>query len=356
MNPWDVLAFIAGVAIIVIILFDLIASILVPRPVPPGLMLSAFVRRRAWHRWKLLFLSTDPPKRRETVLGFFATVSVIGSLVMWLIGFILGFALLFWPFRDHMHPAITSLFEAGYYAGTSILTIGYGDIVATGVGTRILSLAAGATGLATVAIVLAFLFFLFSSYRQREIFEVMLDARAGSPPSGIALLETHAQLELVDDLPRLFEQAQEWCADVLETHLAYPVLCYFRSAHVGMSWVAALGALLDAETLVISTIERIPVGQATLAQSVGTHLVDDVSNYFGLAGSGGTLVEQQEFVAAWERLAAAGYSLRPVAEAWQTFSQLRSQYASSLNNLARYWAIEPAQWIGDRSPLGPRHD
>jgi predicted Zn-dependent protease with MMP-like domain len=352
----DVMASIVGLAIIVIVLFDVVASMLVPRPVPARLLLSAFLRRRAWGRWKHLFLSTEPPKRREAILGFFATISVIGSLILWLIGFIFGYGLLFWVFRAHMHPVLENLFEASYYAGTSILTIGYGDIVATGVGSRILSLAAGTTGLATVAVVLAFLFSLFSSYRQRENFELVLDARAGSPPSGISLLETHAQLRVVDHLPEFFLRAQTWCADVLETHLAYPVLCYFRSAHVGMSWIAALGAVLDATTLIISTIEDLPAGQATLAQSVATHLVDDVATYFGLSGDGGVLVERQEFMAARERLGGVGYSLRPADESWQSFSQLRSQYASSLNNLARYWAIEPAQWIGDRSLLGARHE
>ena len=350
------LEFVLGIAIIIVMLFDLVASVLVPRPVPGRLLLSAYMRRGAWARWQHWFLSAQPPQRREIILGFFAPLSVVGSLVTWLTGLIFGYGLMIWALRDQMHPVVTTLFEAVYYAGTSVLTIGYGDIVATGTLTRIVSLAAGASGLATVAIVLAFLFSLNNSYRQREVFEIALDARAGAPPSGIALLETHAQLGLVDDLPRFFQGAQSWCADVLETHLAYPVLCYFRSTHVGMSWIAALGAVLDAATLALSTIDRIPTGQATLAHSVGTHLVDDVAHYFGLFGTDSTLVEDQEFVAARERLAAAGYSLRPAAEAWQSFSRLRSQYASSLNNLARYWAIEPAQWIGDRSPLDSRHD
>jgi hypothetical protein len=218
------------------------------------------------------------------------------------------------------------------------------------------SLAAGATGLATVAVVLAFLFSLFNSYRQREIFEVLLDARAGSPPSGLALLETHAQLQLVPDLPNFFKTAQSWCAEVLETHLAYPVLCYFRSTHVDMSWIAALGAVLDAASLVIATVDNVPKGQAQLAHTVGSHLVYDVAHYFGLLGAGSTLVEYNEFVAARQRLAAAGYSLADEAQSWHAFSQLREEYAVSLNNVARNWTITPTQWIGDRSPLELRRD
>ncbi|HXW51845.1 MAG TPA: potassium channel family protein [Candidatus Acidoferrales bacterium] len=346
----------AGTILIVAVLFDLFASVLVPRPVPSRLLLSAAIRRYSWRMWSRLFLATQPPQRREIILGFFAPLSVVVTLAMWLLFFIFGYGLLIWGLRDQMHPVPVNLLEASYYAGTSVLTIGYGDIVATGGAARAVSLAAGATGLATVAVVLAFLFSLFNSYRQREVFAVTLDAKAGSPPSGLALLETYAQLDLVDDLPRFFEQSQDWAADVLETHLAYPVLCYFRSTHVGMSWIAALGAVLDAATLVVSTIERLPTGEATLAHSVGTHLCSDVANYFRLAGPELTLVEEHEFTTACERLAAAGYTVRPAPEAWQSFTRLRSQYAASLNNLARYWTIEPAQWIGDRSPLEARHD
>lgn len=356
MDFGQVLALAAGMAVIVVVLFDLVASMLVPRPVPGRFLLSALVRRIAWTRWKKLSLSMQPPERREIILGFFAPLSVVGSLVTWLIGLVLGYGLIFWALRDQLHPEPANLFVASYYAGTSVLTIGYGDILATGDAARVVSLAAGATGLATVAVVLAFLFSVLNSYREREVFEITLDARAGSPPSGLMLLETHAQLSIVDDLPRFFQDAQTWCADVLETHLAYPVLCYFRSTHIGMSWIAALGAVLDAATLIMSTIERVPRGQATIAHSVGEHLVYDVAHYFDLLGPESTLVEEREFLAARERLAAVGYALRPHAEAWQTFSRLRAQYATSLNNLARHWAIEPAQWIGDRSPLGAHKD
>jgi hypothetical protein len=345
-----------GVVAIGFVLFDVFASVLVPRPVPSRLLVSAYQRRYTWRMWRALFFAVQPPQRREIILGFFAPLSVVVLLISWLVGLIVGYGLIFYGIADQVQPHLTNFWEAAYFSGSSLLTIGYGDIVGTGNAARIVSLAAGATGLATVAVVLAFLFSLFNSYRQRELFEVTLDARAGAPPSGVALLETHAQLDIIDDLPRFFEHAQNWCADVLETHLAYPVLCYFRSTHVGMSWVGALGAMLDAATLVISTVKGVPKGQAQLMHSVGSHLVYDVAHYFRLLGPELTLVEQQEFITARERLGAAGYSLEPEPESWQTFCRLRAEYASSLNNLARHWAITPAQWIGDRSPLEARRD
>ena len=345
-----------GILIIAVVLFDLFASVIVPRPVPSRLLVSAYLRRFTWLAWKRLFSDLQPPRRREIVLGFFAPASVVMLLGTWLVGLIIGFGFVFFGFQTQHKPIPPTLWEASYLAGSAVLNSGYGNALTSSSIVRTVTLAAGVTGLATVAIVLAFLFSLFNSYRQRELFLVVLDARAGAPPSGVALLETHAQLDIVDDLSRFFITAQAWCGDVLETHLAYPVLCYFRSTHVGESWIAGLGAILDAATLVVSTIESVPKGQAQLAHSVGAHLVDDVADYFGLLGTEQSLVERQEFVTARERLAAAGYTLGDEAQTWEAFRRLRATYASSLNNLARYWVIDPAQWIGDRSPLGTRRD
>lgn len=244
---------------------------------------------------------------------------------------------------------------AMYYAGASVLTIGYGDIVSVEGPTRFFSILAGVAGLATVAVVLTFLFSLFASFQQRETFVVVLDGRGSAPPSGVGLLETHAKLDLVRDLPRLFESGQTWCAEVLDTHLAYPVLCYFRSSHVDVSWVSALGALLDAATLIMSTVEDVPTGHAALLHSVGSHLTHDIAKYFNLLGDNEVLVDRAEFTQARQRLKDAGFALADEEHSWNAFRRLRAEYASDLNNMAHYWLITPAQWVGDRSLLSAKH-
>jgi hypothetical protein len=149
-------------------------------------------------------------------------------------------------------------------------------------------------------------------------------------------------------------EGQVWAAEVLDTHLAYPILAYFRSSHVEISWLGALGALLDAATLVVTTVDKIADGQARLMHEIGMHLTDDLSDYFGLPHEDSILVEHQEFEQARQRLAAAGFELREGSDAWAAFSTLRRQYAAPLNAMARYWAIAPAQWIGDRSSVSSR--
>ncbi len=139
---------------------------------------------------------------------------------------------------------------------------------------------------------------------------------------------------------------------MLESHLAYPILIYFRSSHDNEAWINSFGAVMDAATLVISSIDAEMLERpAHLLSKVGGHLVEDLAWYFRLDRSSSPVVERAEFEQARRRLVTAGYQCRPSDDAWTEFVPLRSRYAVPLNQLARRMAIVPAQWIGDRTYL-----
>ena len=293
------------------------------------------------------------------MLGVFAPLVVVILLVLWVFGLVLGFGLIFLGLGRQLNPMVQDFPTALYFAGTSVLTIGFGDFVARSGLARVLALMAGGAGLGTIALTISLLFSLYASFQRREILVVTLDARAGAPPSGVNLLETTAKVGLAEDLPRLFADWEKWAAEVLDSHLAYPVLAYFRSSHDNESWVSALGAVLDATTLVLTTVVDGPHGPAKMMFAMGTHLVEDLGRFFRMPGDHDVGVERYEFDQARERLAAAGWELRPAEDSWKGFSRLRAQYSTQLNNMAKWWAIPPTQWIGDRSYVRftiPRHE
>jgi len=221
--------------------------------------------------------------------------------------------------------------------------------VPSGWAARILVVMEGSTGLGAVAMVISLLFSLYGSCQRREVLVVTLDASAGSPPSGVGLLENVAKYEMPEHLVETFHEWKLWSAEVLESHLAYPILNYFRSTHDNESWVSSLGAVLDAATLVMTTIRDGPLGPAKNLYLVGNHLVEDLTHLLDFAHEHGVGVERPEFEQACDRLEAAGYRLRDREQAWEQFQERRSSYAAPLNAMALYWAIPPAQWIGDRS-------
>ena len=355
----EVIEVILGIVIVGYVLNDVFQSVVVPRPTPARFRLTRWVVRPGWRAWRAIALRTPSSGERERMLGVFAPLVVVVLLVLWLSILAFGYGFIFFGLRAQLHPVVSDFPTAVYFAGTSVLTIGFGDFVATSGLARVLALVAGGTGLGTIALAISFLFSLYASFQRREILIVTLDARAGAPPSGVTLLETMAKLGVVDDLPRFFGDWEKWAAEVLDSHLAYPILAYFRSSHDNESWVSALGAVLDATTLLVTTCADGPLGPAKLMSAMGTHLVEDLGRFFRIQSDHDVGVERYEFDEARERLAAAGWALRPAEESWAAFSRRRIQYAVALNNLAKWWAAPPTQWIGDRSYVrftGRRHE
>lgn len=188
----NTLSGILGVALIFVTLSDVFQSVIVPRAIERKFRLSSYLWRAMWWLWPKLawriFAKDDD--RREDLLALFAPTALITLIVMWITLLVLGYGELFWALRSQLAPHIHSFWDATYFSGTSVLTIGYGDIVARGGVARTTTLFAGASGLGVFATTTAFLFAIFGTFQSREQFVVILGARAGAPPSGLGLLES----------------------------------------------------------------------------------------------------------------------------------------------------------------------
>jgi hypothetical protein len=347
---FDLVIGLGGAVVVVVIAADVFMSVIVPRPTYSWRP-SARLSRGGWRATGVIGMRMQSDARREGLFGTFAPLLLITLLIFWIVALIFGFGLIFFALRGELKPEPDTLWMAIYYAGTSLLTLGYGDIVAQHGLARAISLTAAALGLGTFAIVTAFLFSIFAAFQRREAFIVTMRERTGAPPSGVDFLARHVELEMLDDLGATFGRAEAWIADIMETHLAYPVLAYFRSTHDYQSWVGTIGAFLDASTLVITTVDVGHVGPAKMLGRLGRHLVNDYTQYYGFAQdlTGAPGIERAEFDQVYERLAAKGLRMREIETAWTEFAALRGSYALPLNAMASYWRIPPALWIGDRS-------
>jgi ion channel len=353
-TPQQILEAAGGLLLLYTVLFDVFLTVVVPRRAPRAgqlLRFSGYLVPGLWSVWRWIGLRQPSADRREGILGSFGALMVIVLLVAWIAGLVVGYGLLLDALRDQVRPQPETLEAALYFAGTALLTLGFGDFVAMGALARMITLAAAATGLGVFAVVITLLFTLYGSFQRREVAVVVLEAGAGAPPSGVTLLETYAMAGILGDLSQVFREWQAWSAEVLDSHLAYPILAYFRSSHDNDSWISSLGAIMDAATLVLTTIEDGPKGRAKLSRAVGGHCIEDLALYFGLEVEPELGVERAEFEEARDRLARAGFRLQDADKSWASFSRLRLEYAGRINALARYWATPPAQWIGDRSPL-----
>ena len=338
----------AGTLLVLLTFYDVFKSVVLPRP---AINKFVFVRQLflgSWRLWKWISERLNPV-RREGWLATFGPVLVIVMFAVWALLFIVGYALMIDGLREEMRPVPGDFWESLYFSAGTLVPLSYGDFVPEGVLARLTTVAESATGVGVAALAITLLFSLYESFQRREELVVTLDALAGAPPSGLQMLETAAELDLRPKLASTFDEWRDWMAAVLESHLAYPILFYFRSSHDNEAWLNSFGAVLDAATLVISTVDGEAEGSARLTLTIGKHLVEDMSWYFGFSQSQDVGVDPSEFEEAYDRLKKSGYKCRPRDAAWQEFSRIRGRYASALNQSAKRFAIIPAQWIGDRS-------
>jgi hypothetical protein len=350
----DLITLALGLLVLALVYWDVFQTIVVPRPTPGWFRLGRYVIRGSWRVVRAV-AGSKPDATRDRLLGLFAPAAAIALLVVWLLGLTIGFGLVLYTLRDQLQPPPENFGTVLYFAASSVLTLGFGDVVASGTLARIVIVASAASGLGVVALVVTFLFSLFGSYQRREIPVVMLQAKAGSPPAAIVMLENVARMDLVDRLPNLFGEWERWAAEVLDSHVAYPLLGFFRSSHDNLSWISALGTVLDAAALVLTTITDIPRGQAEMFKRVGAHLVEDITN-LGFRHGGADTVDRAAFDAVYRRLAEAGYRLHPEDEAWEGFARARATYAPGLEAMAAYWAVPSTSWFGGSERLrSPSH-
>ncbi len=359
----NAVALVLGLLLVASVVWDLFQTIVVPRPSPSRFRIARYLVRGSWTVARAIGRGRDG-RTHDTFLGLFAPSMTLALLVTWIGALILGDGLILYALRDQLSPSPSDLGTTMYFAASSILTIGFGDIVPIGPAARAVVVVAAVSGLGAVALVVTFLFSLYGSYQRREVRVVTLQAAAGAPPSAVTLLETYAELDLVAQLPDLFAGWERWAAEVLDTHVAFPLLGFFRSSHDNLSWISALGTVLDAACLVLTTADGIPRGEAELFRRVGSHLVEDITNLGFRVGvtsdvhpiEAGVGLDRAAFDEACIRLARAGYRLTPDDRAWQAFQAKRFGYAGRLEAMAAYWATPTNSWLhSDGSLRSPAH-
>jgi hypothetical protein len=271
------LSAIAGAAIIVVILWDAFEALVLPRRVTRRLRPTRFFYASTWGLWKLAARRMRLGGRRETYLSYYAPLSLLLLLNLWAASLVVGFALLQWSLGFALKTAdhTSTVWDALYMSGSTFFTLGLGDVVPVTGLARTLTVVEAGVGFMFLAVMVGYLPVLNQAFSRREVSIVLLDARAGSPPTAAELLRRHGEHPVA--LVTLLREWEHWAADVLESHLSYPVLSYFRSQHDNQSWLAALTTILDASALVSVTMQGEAARQARLTFAMARHAVVDLA-------------------------------------------------------------------------------
>ena len=228
------------------------------------------------------------PKAREQIYSVYGPLSLLVLLSLWALLLIAGFALFFYSMGSPFADSIVGSGASGwtrfgtdlYVSGTTLGTLGLGDVLPRSPLARTLVIAEAGVGLGFVALVIGYLPVLYQAFSRREVSIALLDARAGSPPTAAELLRRHGFAGGEAALETLLAEWERWSAEILESHISYSILCYYRSQHDNQSWLSALVAILDTCALLISVIEGEASRQAQLTFVMARHALVDLGQVF----------------------------------------------------------------------------
>ena len=343
------LSLIAGIACIALALLDSFQTVILPRRATGRFRITHLFYAMTWRPWAWLSARVRNERKRETMLSFYGPLSLVLLIIVWAGALVLGFALIFYglgsPFTDPLGRAV-GLRSDLYVSGTTLFTLGLGDVVPHSYVIRDLVILEAGMGLGFVAMVIGYFPVLYSAFSRREVSISLLDARAGSPPTAAELLRRHSFDGGDEALTLLLEEWERWSAELLESHISYPLLCYFRSQHTHQSWISALTAILDTCALLIAGVQERPARQAQLTFAMARHALADLSQIFSLgpANNMPDRLPEQQFHALYDQLCETGMRLCRDPQSGERLTRLRQMYEGHAQTLSNYLCMPLPPW------------
>jgi len=340
-----------------LVLLDAFQTIILPRRPVSQIRLTRFFFSMTWTPWRCVVRKIRNRKRREQMFSVFGPLSLLALFAFWAVLLVGGFGLLYFglgaPFRDPDHQTLLlqRLQSSLYVSGTTLFTLGLGDVLPTTQLARALVIVESGLGLAYFALVVGYVPLLYTTFSHREVTVALLDSRAGSPPTAGELLARHGFDGGQDALNELLVEWERWAAEMLETHVSYPVLCFYRSQHDNQSWLAAVTAVLDACALLITTVQGASTRQAELTFAMARHTLIDLGHVFRLEKEEEKLRQappqrlgDDEYGRLCEVLAGTGVPLCADVSVRERLLAIRRLYEPSACALANRLQLELPHW------------
>jgi hypothetical protein len=283
-----VAAFIAGLFCCLGVALDAFQTVILPRRPTGRFRITRLFFVATWDPWVMAAELIRDKKVRDQIYSIYGPLSLLLLLLLWALLLICGFGLFYFsihsPFGDtmllHSDSAWAHFGTDLYVSGTTLFTLGLGDVVPHSRLARALIILESGVGLGFVALVIGYLPVLYQAFSRREVSVALLDSRAGSPPNAAELFRRHAFEGGHEALTALLAEWERWSAEILESHISYPILCYYRSQHDNQSWLSALVSILDTCSLLISVVEGDPSRQAQLTFVMARHALIDLGEVF----------------------------------------------------------------------------
>ena len=174
----------------------------------------------------------------------------------------LGFALIYYPrmpdsFRRsrpkrRARPAIAAL----YFSGTTLTTVGYGDIAPHTTGMRLVALVESASGFALISLAVTYLITVYSALERKRAVALSFYHQAEEGANVAGFIAHHFVAGRFYGLEATLRLATRDIQGLLESHVEHPVIHYFHPVEVYKSLPRMLFLLLETCAVIRSCLDR----------------------------------------------------------------------------------------------------
>jgi hypothetical protein len=338
-------------ALLLAILWEAFETLVLPRRIDYLLRFTGVFYRNTWKGWRLV-ARLVPAGARDNFLAVFGPLSLLLLIACWGAGLILCFAGISWALHLHVRApeAVPTFGTYLYLSATTFITLGFGDVSPISSAARLVADIEAGIGFGFLAIVVGYLPVLYGSFSRREVNIATLDARASSPPSAGELLRRYGDYdEGATDLKEFLREWEKWAAELLESHLSFPVLTYYRSQHDRQSWLSALTCILDTCAFVISSMPDGPVWQARMTFAMARHASVDLALLFDTPPTAPDRdrLSDADRAALCAALRDAQFPHSDTPEAAQRLNELRGLYEPFVHALSQVLLLPLPSWLPD---------
>lgn len=343
----NVFGLLVGAGLIAVVLWDAFETMVLPRSVSRHLRVTALYYLATWRLWAAIARRFNSDARRERFLAVYGPLSLLGLTIVWAAGLLIGFGVLQWAAGSKLLVPVgeARFLDDLYMSGTTLLTLGLGDVQPASGWARTITVVESGTGFGFIAVVIAYLPVLYQSFAKREVRLTLLDAWAGSPPAGPEVLLRLARSGEIGELDAFLKDWEYWCSEVLESHISYPTTAYFRSQHQRQSWVSALSAVLDLSAIVAAGLDGVPRWQARVTFAIARHTAVDLSQVLQAAAVRDADRLPEETLRQLRRdLEDAGLPADRSVDADAELTRLRRSYEPYVAGLAERLMMPASEW------------
>ncbi|HKW89409.1 MAG TPA: potassium channel family protein [Candidatus Acidoferrales bacterium] len=347
------LDWIIGLMLLAVVLWDVFETIILPRRVTRRFRLARLFYKSTWLPWRAVAQLIKRRNLRESLLSFFGPLSLLFLFAVWAVGLIVAFTILHFAAGSAINaPGEHANFWTDLYmSGSTFFTLGLGDVTPQTALARVITVAEAGIGFGFLAVVISYLPVLYGAFSRREANISLLDARAGSPPTAAVLLRRHTQSNSSEALVQYLRDWELWAAELMESHLSYPVLCYFRSQHNNQSWLAALSTILDVSALLLAYADDALRWQARMTFAISRHAIVDLAQVLNCPprAPNGDRLSPGELQNLRKHLVTAGLA-KCRAEDDMKLSELRQMYEPYVAALSVRLLMPVAGWSLESKP------